>query len=536
MNSQSVGSTLLTQLKMGIPTPFAILLLCLWSFSPLGSQASLKVLELRENVYTLPTDVTYFNTDADGGFSQNQTNNTAGLNVLFSSLLMSEYLLYQPISAISQPAGTEQVSGVDVFGNTLIPDISRSTYTDVNGGKWYNWTAEVDGNYFAQYGILTDACSSLLGNQFSDSEGFLLQFKDPTRNVKNITFSIETSYISLNCGKNITVGPPYNFTSIENPGVVEAALNGTLSNETFYGLLTNNSFSLAMNGFYRQEFGTVEGFLEDSYPYEPRTLLFQSHYNGRGSENATRMFCQLSTTYVESVIWCRSVNCIVTDSRHSLKVNPNPSLTALGFIGTFTAFSRSLQASSEVPMGTSSALECYIQGPAEVIKAGLQGATIEENTWHADLRLQQVLNAYLQGNYGPRFFISHEKIFNVNLSQTAGHGTVAETIYNATPWLAVYLFASFTMLATAITGFFFSMNTVGPEVLGYCSTLAKDSPYITESDTNSTVTGFQRTSCFKNLKLKLADVEPQQDVGYIAIVEENGPVSHVPLRTGRLYR
>jgi hypothetical protein len=74
------------------------------------------------------------------------------------------------------------------------------------------------------------------------------------------------------------------------------------------------------------------------------------------------------------------------------------------------------------------------------------------------------------------------------------------------------------MLSAAVIGTILNHKSNALDLLGYCSTLIKDNPYIQESGVGSAMNGYARRRFYKNLRLKLVDVESEKDRGYIAIV------------------
>ncbi|KAH9209168.1 hypothetical protein DL95DRAFT_394644 [Leptodontidium sp. 2 PMI_412] len=91
------------------------------------------------------------------------------------------------------------------------------------------------------------------------------------------------------------------------------------------------------------------------------------------------------------------------------------------------------------------------------------------------------------------------------------------------------------MLGAAIMGGIFSLRTRGPDILGRCSTLLRDTLYIRDSRAGSTLDGYDRTRKLGDFRVKLVDIDYEKDVGYIAIAEDREGMGG-RLVKGRYYR
>ena len=352
MGSLNVGGTVATQIFLRRFNIAAVLLFCTWALSPIGSQSSLQILRVGNRPVNMKVDVDFFNTESMPGFSNADLWNLPSLDAMFSSSLMA-------------PASIRN-SSMDLWGNVKIPDISRLPNSSLNSTGWFNLPlAVLDTNV---------TYSSVLGIPLSN-----------VPKLGNTTFSMETSYLALDCYDNITSfdlenvhGGFFNYTNLFDQSVVLKAENSTLSNSSYYapvGFI--RTFSMAINGFYRGgAYGMVQEYENDTSTYEPRTLIFQSAWG-----NATA-WCPITTTYVESVVECVGTSCTVTAIRPSQLHHPNSNLTNLGFVEAFGEFTTTLMnaSSAELHIGTSTALELFITNPDLAPQAGLSYATMQETS------------------------------------------------------------------------------------------------------------------------------------------------------------
>jgi hypothetical protein len=466
--------------------------------------------------------IPYFNTDAQPGFSEGDFPNGPSLNALFASSLMS-------------PASIRN-SSMDLWGNVKIPDISRVSNGKTLPANSTGWINIPQGNV---------TYSSVLGIPLSEL---------PKQG--NTTFLIESSYIALDCYNNVTSTQGfYNYTSLSDAEIVQSE-NGSLPNGTYYASIGpsifnpvnstfgkdfERTFSLALNGFYEGgTYGEVTEYINDTSTYEPRTLLYQTRWGGVSA------WCPITTQYVESAVECVGTDCSVVAIRPSQLHHPNANLTNLGFVSAFNSFCIYLiQASaSNLHDGTSTALELFIGDPDLAPQAGLIYPNITGISAN-DLgsRLQQVINTYWFGSYDPSSMMGFLNLntsdglrpFNLTLNSTATHIVWYEVYVCHFGWFFALLLATTTMLGAALVGAFFSYQIRGPDLLGFCSTLLRDTPYVTCVKSGSTMDGMERTRREAGMRIKLVDVDADNEVGYIAIVEDVGRPGGGLIK-GRYYR
>lgn len=90
------------------------------------------------------------------------------------------------------------------------------------------------------------------------------------------------------------------------------------------------------------------------------------------------------------------------------------------------------------------------------------------------------------------------------------------------------------MLGATITGAVYGAFLQAPEVIGYCSSLTRGTPFVQESYSRSHLDGFERSRHFSKLRLKLTDVESDSDVGLLLVSDDTE--DRCSLRKGRLYQ
>lgn len=127
------------------------------------------------------------------------------------------------------------------------------------------------------------------------------------------------------------------------------------------------------------------------------------------------------------------------------------------------------------------------------------------------------------------------QLLNLTLNTTAISIVFNDVYVLHFGWFFALLLATTTVLGAALVGAFFSWRIKGPDILGHCSTLLRDTPYAGAVKAGTTMDGLERTRRQRSMKVKLLDVDPDNEVGYIAIAEDLGGPGR-GLMWGRYYR
>lgn len=102
------------------------------------------------------------------------------------------------------------------------------------------------------------------------------------------------------------------------------------------------------------------------------------------------------------------------------------------------------------------------------------------------------------------------------------------------PWLSVFIACTAGLLVTGIASVVVESKTVAPDILGYVSTVARNSRYLHLPKTNSAMSGGQRARALGGVEVMMQDVQAQADVGKIALGLKHEKSKR--LEPGRLYR
>lgn len=526
IGSQSVGGTVTTQLLLRRINALALILLGVWSLSPLGSQSCLNILSVEDRLVASNITLYHFDTQGAPMFQEG----VGAYSVILPSLnAILEASLIAPASIRN--------SSVDLWGNVKVPDLSRlPRNVSANSLGWLNLSSNS--------GTIT--YSSLLGIPVSGLvEG------------GNTTFTMWTSYITLSCdsadianaswtGINETWSTPFPVVNVAFGGSGfkngTAYAQGIVSDTPLTSLnvggssnTINSTFTLGTDHFWVGMYGQVEEFINDTRSYPPGNLFFRSVYG------EVESLCPMTTIYAESVVKCVGTICSVIAIRPSQLQHPNSNLTNLGFAWAMEDFTQSLIFSSYVPgmtagNGASSMLEYFIMDPESAIYGGLglqneQDASMVMQGLDPDIfasRLQQIINTYWYGSYWPANYINSSTFVSNDLNQpdnvtVQAENVVWEQIYVCNfGWLTVLLLGTIIMLISAVLGIWFGILIRGPDILGYVSSTLRDSSYVMTAGQESTLSGPERSRRYGSMRLKLADVGNESDSGYIALAQDDG--------------
>ncbi|KAL6831542.1 hypothetical protein J3E69DRAFT_379388 [Trichoderma sp. SZMC 28015] len=488
MGSLDIGRSISAIYNLRLLNIAGLGLLVIWSLSPLGSQALLYIIRVEQTPIFSAFTVPYMDT------------------VMLSSPFDPENSNFY--GSAFETNTSDFTFSMDSWGNVKIPDYASAvTANGANSSGWINFQPTDDIPYSSLIGLPVILPSSAAAG--------------------NTTFALESSYFSLSCENLSVVADTNEFincTAIESQNV--------FSNDTFYGLSNRSTWSLCLDGFYDPRIWDVRGHVsafgnDSNFVYPARTLLFQS---SQPSIDYAIGLCSITTEYIESAVFCvgaPSNNCSVTAVRLSTQPHPAPNFTDLSFSQAFSEFSLSITESDitspSPPENGVSLSELFITNPITVGLPGPAGAAWDGLTASLfGLRIIDKLAFYPPAN---------------RLNTTATNVVWQDTYVVHWQWLTLLVIGSLLMFAAALISLYLSWETHAPEVLGYVSTLIINSPYVRDCrEVGSTMSGEDRARKFAKLPLKICDVQPHADIGYIAIAQDDGSTERRGLDLDRLYR
>ncbi|KAK6343784.1 hypothetical protein TWF696_007446 [Orbilia brochopaga] len=510
--SITISSTITTPYLLNSYNFLTGVLLCLWAVSPLGGQASLRILRTNYVEYQKVLNITYldpFNQSsfveigADVGLSLTETN-----SIYVSSLLSSASVKASPI---------------DSWNNIKIPlleSFENNSTAAKNDQGWYDVP------------MANVTYSSLLGT--------------PIRNMTtNSTAIIQSGYATVDCPFVELID-----AAICTSGRTADCFNTTAPVETdwaFPAHPTPNDESANLE-YIITGYNTTQTLLNNT-GYDrttPMDLIVQSQGEGGYSVG----HCVLSQTFVEAKVNCLRSSCRVSQIRR-LDVGPKrPPLfvDAPSFIlnNFFLWFAKVTPPGHVAYSNPSQLYILYPDNPLAMQNGWYDIATVGKQAF--GLRLTQLMNTFLSSTYGGGLYLGSipigpdgVKLFankTVGYQNVQGTGTELKHIFMVRrPWAGITMLASLLLLsmgiAAAIVGFF----TLAPDILTSLSALANESPWFDTIKEGTTLDGDDKAVALKRRLVKLGDVRRFDEAGYIALGTVDTDIGSVGgLSTDRVYR
>lgn len=463
----------------------------LWGLSPIGGQASLRLLLQGTKSTTDFHNVTYASTDS---ISASNTDPAAEfdflLNSLYSAALFERY--------------DEQSLSMDIWGNVKIPTIEpliASGQPDAEG-----WLI-VDANSSLPY-------SSLVGIPVSG-----------LKTDANSSFYIESYYLVLDCPT----------LSVWDHGPTTLVPEGGFSLE-IEGILPSNEDSSTLYAG------------ADSYPtLELPKVGFASGSTINGDQDFIAN-CTMTRSSVESNVMCNGMSCSVVRMRNSRYDTRPPAYTSLAAQNQADEFAEKWMGSAgALPGGQSSPTEFFIQDPT--LKHLMTPGHIQGN---ADLtgiephEFSQVFsllfNTYWQcwlmpywqtGNLPSNITQFNEETFEGNFSvpmvvnSTTANFTWSANVYVCDRyWASTLIFISSILVCCTVAGALLEHRTSSPEIFGYVSSLTRDNPYFDQPIGGSTMDGVKLSKMLRDVKVRIQDVaRDDEEARHIAFSTAGRPIT-----------
>ncbi|KAH6976032.1 hypothetical protein BKA56DRAFT_74502 [Ilyonectria sp. MPI-CAGE-AT-0026] len=467
MGSRTLGSTVLTQFELRAFNALSLTLLVAWIFSPLGGQSLLRLLELRS--HPVDSSITYYDVEFPTNLAEENTNNSVGDSTYVTALLTPDLI---------------RKDTMDVWGNVKIPFLE--SYGVPNDSKWQNITRGQNLEYSALVGI-------------------------PIANIStgNSTFAIESSYVHLECTQPKKAGTAVSYViatyeTLFNETGINATKEQWPANGTWNGFQQNSSqgkgnWNLALDRFVDEMWSSADNQLgpllvnQTKIKAKPANLFFQGRFivatdPDRG--DIVKSKCKVFQKYVQSKIECSRIspetrqNCSVVAQQPSKKKHLPGSISHLSFPLIFEKISLNLPQAAGDSKSRSDLSLNYIKYSSafEAITGGTVGLeSIAAKVF--SLRLSQLINSYLLANQIP---MDNLMAGNGNLrANSSAHETATAKIYDLAQfyyvprfWAAISYISCVVLLVSGTLSVVFAHLAIGPEVLGFASTVIRDSRYM----------------------------------------------------------
>ncbi|KAK5658408.1 hypothetical protein OQA88_2385 [Cercophora sp. LCS_1] len=497
-----------------------LLLVTLAVISPLGGQASLQMFKIRDTPEVSTTEIAYLNTlKSDVSIFEYSpgyvVESISAMNVMYGA-------------SLTAPA-TVKNSSMDLWGNVKIPYLSRLT-TPADEFGWQHVPPEP----------LLEKYSSLIGI--------------PARGLSadtNTSYVLETSYFDLDCYKMVNNTANLRDCEAKND-TASVAANNTMPDYICY---TGSTFSFGIDAMLAQSYGGPWSYINDTdSDFPQRTIRFTSV-----SLSASPVFyCHISTAYVEAAVDCTGLSCAVARMRPSQRRHPDPRLVPFEFTYYANNFFYELPLATKPSTGgsgrASQLTEFFLNDPLLPLAntyrllVGLYKVPRQDMS----VRLGQVINSYYLASVDSDGITGMSSGSGAPTTTVDGDGSAVNGAFdNITTtstvsvnrvryvcqwgWWVIFVFACLVMFAVACVGALLNRLTSGPDILGYVSTLTRDSPHLRVSKGGSALDGPDRARLLKEVKVQMRDVQPDQDVGYLAFASQDGSPERRLKVAGRIY-
>lgn len=503
--SRTVFSAIMAPITLktiDVLTPFLFLL---WAISPLGGQAGLRVISAQESFTNTTQNFTYLafiSTFTNGGINSASAAPLIPINALFTA-------------AVIVPAKKKNLPQ-DQFGNVKIPiyeslpSLSREIDSD--------WRSVPDSSDFQW--------SSLTG---------LPVHNLPSTGVSR--FTMNTGYMVTTC------------------------------NVSGHNWAEGYRQSLAQyQGWSGANYALTPGFTN---PFAPANFTFRSldiYSNGGSRDNIlTVASCNITMHYVEVQIKCDGQTCqpyAVRPSKNLAMHKPNDKITSLNatyytpinglgqkdilYTAFFAGFTNATSPTvgCDTVMCPPSAIEAYLVDPVNPLLQSHTSKIWEIGNELVSQRFTQLINTYWIDSIAPFAVLGNFSSAYSNFGTTQQYNTDStigiimscEMIVKCDyKWFVIMLVCSLVLFMVGLATVVLVACRRGPDVLDKFSSLLRDNPYANIPHRSSMEDAVDQSKRLRDLRVRMGDVRPEEDLGYIAIGVLNGNHTVQKLSARRTY-
>jgi hypothetical protein len=530
-SSTSLTSTIASQLQLRVFNFLGVALVTVWSLSPIGGQASVRIMTIRPKDTQITDTFPYMVNNGYLGAYQSadlMSQGQASAGVVFVAALMGS------------PA--TKSSPLDLWGNVKIPRIeSYEESGPANDEGWYDTRA---GN--------VDAFSSLIGIPMAGIN---------ESNFIDYVIRVQTPYLSLKCSLNSSISESMQPSEKRLPGLVSnASSNGATIYWNMPTLWDANSLDSTQ-------------LLRDRISPEAASPL-RIKYVPLYRSNIT-LDCNVTSTYVETEVLCpTSSNCAAIRVRRSNLNHFQSGWTLLDVSWeTLPLVMEGMLKNFDGQISYPQLFDRYLSDPNLTYSnhANVSQTTEDKYT----IRLGHMLNAYftcLNGFFAITAGISNDTAYFHDNNHTftmergpwktlwadlyystrandtfktkawSAEGTKVErkdVIVAHRGWVVALCFASIVLIvASLVAPAIHHFLTAGVDLAMNISSLAaRNNPHMPLPNTGTFLDASDRARLLRNQKVRFGDVNGEKEVGSLAIASfhdiEGARVRSV--RKGRLY-
>ncbi|MBA7489708.1 hypothetical protein ES702_00242 [subsurface metagenome] len=407
------------------------------------------------------------------------------------------------------------VTGMDTEGYPLVPSIDPLLHSRaIENSEWIDiYPSEVQYSAFAGRPLSIEPQSSNKTGQYWDNEKI----------VGDYTFN--TTYMDVRCGP-LEILPESAFPANVTPGMF-TSINKTSSTSSTSALVLIDVW-----GRWNESYG--------SSPYADDTFV-PLKIDGLTS-GSLKVTCNVTNPIVKVRVHCSELACLVKAIQYNppdITERPIHPLADDDFTALF--FSRLLLSDGPPnPYYSHGTLVEQALGFYQAIWAlTTGGSTIEESVRFQSARLTEYINSY----HSLALLTTPGSSGIYNPGPETGYGFVDVKGGLFVPhyalswvWIAISYVSEGILIAAAIYSFVLRQRTLAPDIFGYVSSVTRDNPHLMFPDGGSTMCGIDRARYLRNVKIRIGDVYGQKDdVGKVGVTIVQDSETIGPLRKERKY-
>ncbi|KAI1828322.1 hypothetical protein F4861DRAFT_489709 [Xylaria intraflava] len=502
MGSQTIVRAFVTQVKLRALNLLAIFIVGLWVLSPVGSQASLRIIFKEADLTSYQTPLKAVNS-----FTEYQFGSAEGISEAITKIA-------GPVIAALLAGRLLGTRNQDLWGNVRLPVVER-----MENNQTTDWMTVPEPDNLTY--------SSLVGIPVST-----------VPSTGNTSFTLPGSYLTFSC-PTVGVSPQDHYTTFTGSGAPspDNGYDSHWSNST-----AGNQFQMAISASSVLQKVSMNG------TRNARKFVWESRIE---DSSYFRAECDLTTTYVDLNTTCSRASpgsssdsvCSASSVRRSVTATADGNWTV--FDEEFDTDARAvlelitgLFPNSQVSGGVQPVLG-YIVDPYSPFSSAPESLPGMDRLAF-EIRLAQIFNAVLYLGINPTGFTGAfnasdpvQQLLTINMTGTTAVSHEVVRCNNA--WFGVLVVASFILFLCALGGAILRLLTITPDVLGSISIGLlhnKIQGVVGSSAWSSSTWGREA----KDTRLYLADINPEGEIGRIALASstaEGVVISRVG--KGRLY-
>ena len=402
-------------------------------------------------------------------------------------------------SAIISPIPSQQ-DPEDAWGNTKIPILEKiAVNSTADSQGWY--TASPGSAYSSLIGVPSYGLGNVTGNS---------------------TFTLHSSYFDFDCPVLTSLSLDAANASAMAQGI-DLVPSGTGS--LYMGVSLSTDMQKGYLAFVQQRMD----FVAPTNPSDSNNTDDPTVYGST--------ICTFTRSNVEAMLSCNADDCMVTKIRNSA-LNSTAPLPGRDFLSMITPW---------VKFGTEGG-QSGIATPAELYISNPNTAGVNDGVTFPDIlatvsiqdfttRLAILFNSYWQSGIAPYVQTGTKDMDAESVNDIRTTATVTNTnlVYQTNwGWLALLFVSSVILLVAGVAAAIWDSQTIGPDILGFASSMVRNNKYMKVPDVGIALSGPQRARMLGDVEVMLQDVRVGADVGKIAL----GTISAQSqrLQKGRPYR